>query len=202
MQEFDKILDRREKVLWTGKPRFWPFFLSITPSAVFGLFFFLIGLLVIADGLSAGNPWFILIPHFWIGVFMVFGAPIYRLLVFNHTHYAITDKRILFQGGVVGRDFEMLDFDQITNADVTVGVLDKIFGGGSGSISLASAGTFTYTRRGAILRPYTIRNIPNPYEVFKFFKKVSHDVKTDIEYPNKYRPRTNPGYRTTYRPGK
>jgi len=49
-------------------------------------------------------------------------------------------------------------------------------------------------------KPFTISNIPDPYEVFKLFKKVSHDVRTDIEYPNKLRPKTNPGYKSDYKP--
>ena len=31
-----------------------------------------------------------------------------------------------------------------------------------------------------------------------FFKKVSHDVKTDIQYPNEYRPKNNPSYQSGY----
>ena len=141
-------------------------------------------------------------PHFWVGIVLVFGIPIYQILVYKHVYYAITNKRVLFQKGLIGRDFEMVDFDQITNTEVNVGVLDKLFGGGSGSILISTAGSFTYTRRGAVQKPYTISHIDNPYEVFKFFKKVSHAVKTDIQFPNKYRPETNPGYGTDYNPNK
>ena len=143
-----------------------------------------------------------LLPHFWVGVFLLFGIPTYQILVYKHVYYAITNKRVLFQKGLIGRDFEMVDFDQITNAEVNVGLFDKLFGNNSGSILISTAGTFTYGKRGAVSRPYTIRNIENPYEVFKLFKKVSHAVKTDIQYPNKYRPKTNPGYQTGYKPGK
>jgi hypothetical protein len=31
-------------------------------------------------------------------------------------------------------------------------------------------------------------------------KKVSFDVKTDINYPNKLRPNENPGYNVDYNP--
>ncbi len=49
-----------------------------------------------------------------------------------------------------------------------------------------------------VQKPYIISNIENPYDVFKFFKKVSHAVKTDIHFPNLYRPDINPGYKTRY----
>jgi len=109
-----------------------------------------------------------------------FGIPIYQILVYKYVYYAITNKRVLFQKGLIGRDFEMVDFDQITNAEVNVGLLDKLFGGNSGSILISTAGSFTYGRYGPVQRPYTLRNIENPYDIFRFFKKVSHAVKTDI----------------------
>ena len=209
MRELDKVLDQNEKVFWEGKPKFWPFLLggSII-TIIFGLFWmvFLIPFIVIAAiNISQGGlfGWGIfLLPHFWVGIVLVFGIPIYQILVYKHVYYAITNKRVLFQKGLIGRDFEMVDFDQITNTEVDVGVLDKLFGGGSGSILISTAGSFTYTRRGAVQKPYTISHIDNPYEVFKFFKKVSHAVKTDIQFPNKYRPETNPGYGTDYNPNK
>ncbi len=141
-----------------------------------------------------------LIPHFWIGLGVVFGIPIYKILVYKRIHYAITNKRVLFQRGLIGRDFDVVDFDQITNAQVNVGILDKLFGNSSGSIMISTAGTFAHTRRGVVSRPYVISHVENPYEVFKFFKKVSHAVKTDIHFPNKYRPKSNPGYESEYNP--
>ncbi len=202
MKEIGKILDPSEKVLWEGKPRFWPFFLASLIMIPFGLIFLVAGGFFSYQGVASGNLWFIFMPHFWVGVALVFGIPIYQALVYKYIYYAITDKRVLIQKGLIGRDFEIVDFDQITNAEVRVGLADILFGKRSGSILLATAGTFTYTRQGAAQKPYTLSNIPNPYEVFKFFKKVSHDVKTDIEYPNKLRPKTNPGYNTDYSPPK
>ena len=42
MREIDKVLDEKEKVLWEGKPKFWPFLLggSIV-TTIFGLFWML-----------------------------------------------------------------------------------------------------------------------------------------------------------------
>jgi len=202
MRELDKVLDQNEKVFWEGKPKFWPFFLGGFAGAIFGIFFLVIGGIFVVQGIASGNYFFILLPHFWIGVGFVFGVPIYKALVYKHTYYAITNKRVLLQKGLIGRDFEMVDFDQITNAEVNVGLLDILFGRKSGSILISTAGSFTYTRRGPVQKPYTISNIENPYDVFKFFKKVSYAVKTDIQYPNKYRPKTNPGYGTDYNPNK
>lgn len=183
--ELDKVLDDREKILWEGKPKFWPFFLKR------------------ALGSFAAGLFIIIFPVIgWIvGPILLIGGPIYVGLVYKYMHYAITNKRVLIQKGLIWRDFEMVDYDQITNAEVNVGLFDKLFGNGSGSILISTPGTFTYTRKGGVTpTPYTLSHIPAPYEVFKFFKKVSHAVKTDITYPNKYRPKTNPGYNTEYKP--
>ncbi len=83
---------------------------------------------------------------------------------------------------------------------MTVGFLDILFGRKSGSILVSTAGTIVSTKHGPRQRPYTLSHIENPYEVFKFFKEISHAVKTDIEYPNQLRPENNPGYQTQYNP--
>ncbi len=203
MRELDKVLGTNEHVMWEGKPVFWPFFLgSSIVTTIFGMIWllFMIPFLVVAImSILQGNFWgfgILLLPHFWIGVIFAFGMPLYQYLVYKHIYYAITDKRVIFQKGLIGRDFEMVDFDQITNAEVNVNLFDKLFAKNSGSIFISTAGSFTYTRRGQVLKPYTLRNIQDPYTVFRLFKKVSHAVKTDIQYPNKLRPKTNPGYKT------
>lgn len=197
MKELDKVLNQNEKVLWEGKPSFWPFFLS---SSIYPFIFGLVWMFFLIPFIYGLSFLILFVPHFWIGIVLIVGVPIYQLLVFRHICYAITDKRVILQKGLIGRDFEIVDFDQITNAEVNVGLIDKLFGGKTGSILISTAGSFTYTRRGITQRPYTLRHIENPYDVFKFFKKVSYDVKTDIEYPNKFRPQENPGYQTDYKP--
>ena len=207
MNELDKVLDKNEKVFWDGKPKFWPFVLTgIIAIQIIGLFFLIPSIIFIIIVFSTSNTEIanlgfavFLFPQLWIGVFLVFGPLIYKTLLHKRIHYAITNKRVILQKGLIGRDFEMVDFDQITNAEVNVGIIDKLFGNGSGSILISTAGTFTYGRRGIAHKPYIISNVENPYEVFKFFKKVSHAVKTDINFHNKFRPKTNPGYDTDYK---
>lgn len=134
----------------------------------------------------------ILIPFLLVGLWMLIGYPIYKILLHKNLYYAIISKRVIIQKGVIGRDFEYIDFDHIIKAEVQIGFWDKVIGKTSGSILLSSAGSFTYTEEGQqIARPYTISNIDNPYEVFKLFKDIGHAVKTDIQFPNKYRTSQN-----------
>jgi uncharacterized membrane protein YdbT with pleckstrin-like domain len=198
MKEIDKILGAREKVLWEGNPKFLPYIFS---SLIFSIFI-LITMLIVFLPLSRGGLIFLYSPLFWGGMLFMVGFPLYSLLLYKHIHYAITNKRVIMQTGLIGRDFKMVDFDKITNAEVNVGLIDKLVGNSSGTISISTAGTFVHTKRGAKARPYALIRIADPYKVFKFFKKVSHDIKTDVHYPNKLRPKTNPGYNTGYKPKK
>ncbi|GIK83588.1 MAG: hypothetical protein BroJett025_02100 [Patescibacteria group bacterium] len=200
MNELNKILNSGEEILWEGKPAFWPFFISSFAGIIFGLIFMAAGSVPLIQGIKSGNYFMILFPHFWIGFLFVFGAPLYTALVYRHIFYMITNKRVLFQKGLIGRDFQIIDFDKVTNADVKVGLLDILFGRKSGSIQISTAGTVVYTKNGMSQRPYTLSHIADPYEVFKFFKEISHAVKSDIEYPNQFRPQNNPGYNTTFKP--
>ena len=204
MQEFANVLNKNEKTHWEGRPKFLPFLMSgAIMSMIIGLIFivFLIPMtLSIAPLMEEIGYMYVLIllPLLVPGIFFIIVAPIYQILVHRHIYYAITDKRIILQKGLIGIDFEIVDFYQVTNAEVNVGAFDKLFVGDSGSILISTAGSFTYGRHGPIQRPYVLRNIENPYAVFRFFKDVAHAVKTDIQFPNKYRPDTNPGYNTNY----
>lgn len=207
MRELDKVLDKNEKILWEGKPQFWPFLFSrSSPLVTVGVLWSGIMLIITLNALADPGPLKYIIffmPHFWIGLVLIFGPLLYNALVYKHTYYAITDKRIIIQKGWIGRDFDIIDFDQITNAEVNVGVFDKAFGGSNtGSILVSTAGSFTNIRSGAVPKPYTMSNVTKPYDVFRFFKKVTYDVKSDLQYPNTLRPTANPGYQTKYDPNK
>lgn len=125
-------------------------------------------------------------------------SPIYTFFSSIFTFYAITDKRVIIQSGIIGTDFQVVDFDKINNMDVNVGISDKLFGNNSGTISIDSGRVESTSKGGTYTVLQTMELITDPYAVFEKLKKVSHDIKTDIEYPNKLRPETNPGYNTKY----
>ncbi len=210
MREIDRILDPNEQVLWEGKPALWPYVLTGSlPSFLFGIVWFLflspflsagLFLNVAGEGMVTASVNLFLLPFVLIGLFLLFGIPLLKILGYKNLYYAITGKRIIIQSGIIGRDFSYVDFDQIASTEVQVGFWDKTIGGGSGSIAFFAQGVGEHDRRGNFTAtPHTLANIANPYDVFKFFKKLSHDVKTDIEYPNKLRPSENPGYTTEWK---
>ena len=207
MNEFDKILDEKEKVLWHGRPQFFPFLFSNLTFLLLGIFFFSFGYIqvkthpnLLSNADISGLLLLYALPS--LGVFFFFGTFIYLAFAYRITSYAITDKRVIIQSGIIGRDFQFADFDQITNAEVQINLIDKLLGKNSGTILISTPGTFEKSKYGPVSKPYRLSSISKPYEAFKFFKKVAHDIKTDINFPNKYRPKTNPGYKTDYKNSK
>ncbi len=186
MYEFDKVLNKGEKILWDGKPVFRPYFMGSIGLVIFGTIFFLAGLVVFIMAIVTKQYLLLLFPHFWIGLGIAVGVPLYRYFSYKYIAYAITNKRVLIQKGIIGRDFDFVDYDQIRNVSVDVGFFDKVFGKESGTLEIYTGAASTYI----------LENIQNPYQVTRFFSKVAYNVKTDMEYPNKYRPKKNPGYTT------
>lgn len=113
-------------------------------------------------------------------------------LVHKNTYYAITNKRLMMRSGFWGIDFVSLDYDKISDIEVTVNPVENMLG--VGTIQAFSGNT---SNRGARLYDKFI-GIEKPYEIFKRIKEVSVDVKTDWNFPNAMRPAVNPGYQTKY----
>ncbi|MEK7608024.1 MAG: PH domain-containing protein [Patescibacteria group bacterium] len=212
MNETEKILNNGETVLWEGRPQFLPYILSMFPTIIFGLIWTgLSGLFLVLSLRQSGVPWFViaLVSFFvLIGLSLLLLSPLYTLLVYKHIWYVITDKRVIFQRGLIGRDFDFADYDKVESATVNVGVVDKLFGKNSGSVAIyanrlmagrttdGNGDSHSYTRN----VPFVMLSITDPYNTFTLFKKVSHDIKTDVYYPNALRPDENKGYKTEYKP--
>lgn len=192
------ILDTDEKILWEGRPTFLPFIANGLPLLGFGILWGIMDYAFIKNSAAApGSMAAFLLPFFvlhlaplWIGIFNM----IKLFLVFNNTHYSITNKRIILRSGFWGIDFKSADYDKIMDLRVDVNPIENMFGVGSIKINTGltgNKGTPVYD---------SLTAITNPYEVFKKIKTVSVNIKTDWNYPNKLRPSENPGYNTEYKP--
>jgi len=197
----ENLLDSNEKILWQGKPELLPYmfhsyiliFVGI-PFLGFALMLTFIAMLSIVGIFMS----FFGIPFILIGASMVF-SPLLYYFTFPNIEYAITNKRIIMSGGLIGKDFKIIDHDKLQNITVNVSFIDKLFDKNTGSIKFYS-GEVVATKNGYTSHYDTFISVKDPYEVFKFVKRVSTDIKTDIEYPNKLRPDINPGYNTDYKP--
>ncbi|MBP7927991.1 PH domain-containing protein [Patescibacteria group bacterium] len=200
MDEFSKVLDPTEQVLWSGNPQFFPYMVQALFGMFSGFIFFLFG--YIAVKAQGGAPTDIL-PYIFMGIgfLIMVGGPVYSYLVYKYIMYKITDKRVLFQKGLIGRDFDIVDFDKIENLTVNVGLVDKLFGNNSGTIDvfsnrLQSRGSGRHRR--TVNVPFRLVHITDPYAVLQLIKKSSFDVKADVNFPNALRPDNNEGYNTQY----
>lgn len=204
--ELQKVLNANEKIIWEGKPNSFVYYTVTFFQSLIGIVIGAGIVFSVAPGITGiGGP-----VSMVIGILFAIAGPMYRMLVYRFIHYVVTDKRIILQSGLIGRDFEFVDYDKIQNATVDVGILDKVLMQNTGTISIDAnrmqTVTDSYTdaqgRRhsstGVRNVPFLLSHVTDPYSVFNLFKQVSFDVKADINYPNALRPAANAGYATNY----
>ncbi len=81
-----------ESVVWEGKPVEGVRFQAIDiPRTVFGLFFTGISLIFVVSSFPLG----LLLPHFWIGLYLVGGHYFFDAKARSHTSYALTQSRAI-----------------------------------------------------------------------------------------------------------
>jgi len=200
-EQFRAVKDHDEHFIWIGEPEFLPFVATGIPFLIFGLLWGMFDFAFLSGLSRAKNApsLFFIIPFFTLHSFpfwLSFFNMIRLMLVHKNTFYAITNKRLMMRSGFWGIDFNAVDYDKISDIQVTVNPLENMLGVGTIKISAGKISS-----KGNPLTDDFI-GVKNPYEVFKKIKTVMVDVKTDWNYPNKLRPDENPGYNTKYEPDK
>lgn len=198
LPKFDSIVDDDEEILWIEKPKFTPYILSGIGAGIFSLIFGIIWISImlnVPEEEGKSNKFMFIV----VGIITV-GQGVYfflrRLLSYSNTVYAYSAKRVMMRTGFIGTDFKIIDLDKISDIEVNVNFIERMFD--VGTVRFFSGRTHTNDERTSKLyESWTA--ISNPYDVFKQVKQTSTDVKADINYPNALRPETNPGYKTVYR---
>ena len=197
-KQFLAVKDNDEQFLWIGEPQFLPFVCTGIPFLIIGFAWGAIDYFGFIQHVKANQMGFA-VPFFAMHLFPFWGSilNIFRLiLVHKNTFYTITNKRVMMRSGFWGIDFNAIDYDKISDIQVTVNPLENMLGVGTVRFSAGKVSS-----KGNPLTDDFIA-VVNPYEVFKKVKTVMVDVKTDWNYPNRLRPDDNPGYRTKYDPNK
>ena len=110
--------------------------------------------------------------------------------------YYLTDRRIIIQSGFVDQQTQTIYYKDIRNADLRIGLVDKLLGVGDIYFDIGEY----HMRKGRQVADYkTFLDIENPHQVYARVQKIIMDIQTDIQFPNAYRPEENPGYNTQYR---
>jgi uncharacterized membrane protein YdbT with pleckstrin-like domain len=195
--KFRDILDRNETIIWSGTPNFWIWISSSVLALIIGMLWGIFDIVFSVSWLSHASPvmCYIFIPFILVHSVPCWGSVLYVIWLFlsyKNVVYACTDKRIIIRSGLLGIDYRIIDHDKINNIQVNVNPIEKLFGVGT----ITFYGGVMSENALPILKRF--RGIEEPYEVFRRIKEVSHDAKTDWNYPNAIRPETNPGYQTKY----
>lgn len=191
------ILFTGEELFWTGKPKKFCYVLSrfgrLLPAAILFLLFdgAFIGTMITTGALASMDfgVGFFLVVFFGFHLFPVWSC-ISKIFVSSIEHknidYAFTSHRIISRTGIVGRDFQSVNYADITNIKVDVSILERLFKCGTVVVLTASG------------QELTLNSVSDPYDVYTRINKLFIDMKTDAFYPNAFRPDTNPGYKTKY----
>lgn len=194
MNEIEKILNTNEKIIWEGTPDFRiNMLMGYIFVGGFSLFLFIFAIIsLLNDSVFTASIFFL------STIILLIFIPLSEITL-KRIRYFFTDKRIIIQSGLIGLDYSIVDYDKIQSMNVNVGLLDKLFNGNTGSIYIYS-GLMGASQYGSYSVPHMLFTIQDPYKVFEILKKLSHDIKSDIEYPNNLRPENNSGYNTEYNP--
>lgn len=196
LPEFESVKDDDEQILWTDKPKFLPYTitglgLGIGAAIFVGFYYAMTKFGKNADSNPGSFSW--LFAAFPIGLFC--WQFLNKIFSYSNTRYAYTNKRVMMRTGFIGTDFKSIDYDKISDIEVTVNIIERAFN--VGTIKFFSGRT--ETNDGTTTKLFDRwEAIQNPYEIFKQVKQISVDIKTDYHYPNALRPMTNPGYNTKY----
>lgn len=194
MNEIKDMLDDGEQILWQGKPNKKSYilsnFLKMLPIALLWLAFDSTFIVLIVQNFNEIGAFIWLFIVFFafhlMPVWIWLGNFIKSIIEIKNIEYAVTDKKIIIKSGVIATDFKIFLYSEVTGAFMRRGLIDKIFKVGDIYIN-------TTSQKGVLY------DIDAPYQVYKLVQQASNDIKSDIYYPNAFRPEDNPGYNTRYK---
>lgn len=150
----------------------------------------------IIAAIESGGPWF-LIPFMLLHLMPVWiwlGSTITAGKRWKNTNYFVTNRRIIIQGGFLAVNESSVFYKDLRNAQLRVGLLDKMFH--TGDILFDNGMVYHQKNQHMPM----LEDLADAHAVYNRIQKIILDIQTDMEYPNAYRPDTNPGYNTDYRP--
>lgn len=162
--DLERVLAPDEDLLWHGKPDRRSHVVGWLAAGIpvlifFGPFVFmfaLFGIVMVGIALEAGLLYLIggVIGAGLLTLGVVFGG-CYLLAVRAHAfaEYAVTDRRLIRFSGLVGRDYSTVDWANVEDFEVDVGLIDDRYGTGSLSAIAAGSGGITFS---SILDPYGV----------------------------------------------
>ncbi len=194
INSIEKMMNEDETILWRGRPFKKSFILSsilkFLPIVIIwvGIDVSLIVCMILFMELEW---WLLLIIGFFLLIHLM---PLWFYIANIITcfrrlkieEYAFTDKRIILKTGLLAPNIVSINYASITSLNLRIGIIEKICKVGDIYI--------VYTNGKIVLE-----DIVNPYYIYGELQRIANDIKSDIIYPNSYRPNENKGYKTSYR---
>ena len=194
------VLAAGEAILWRGKPKKSAFIASRSLTMLpFAVIWLVLDMGFISNIFGSGDMLWFMIPFFALHLMPVWiwlGSTLTAGKRWKNTMYYVTNRRIIIQSGFFAVNEKTLFYKDIRNAQLQIGLIDKI--AGTGSIVL-DEGSYDYHNR----RKHPgnkLENLEDAQNAYSRIQQTILDIQTDMEYPNAYRPENNPGYNTDYRP--
>ena len=184
------VLSHDETILWQGKPNKKSYITKLignyfSTMLITGI---ILGILFLFVYLTS----FDIISCIFFGLMgLIFLVPfilstiilIPKIVETKNIEYVVTDKKLLYKGGIIGVDYKTLLYTDVNKVTLLVGFMDKLFK--DGTISLIGNNN-----------SIKIHSISNCYDLYSKLYKIILDIQTDIKYPNALRADNNPGYNT------
>ena len=197
----ENLLTKGENVIWNGKPKRFAFIFNqcvvMFPFALLWILFdsVFIYLMIRSGAFSALNtPWFV---AFIVAFFVIHLCPVWLWVCnvttagkrWQNTEYVLTDKRIIIITGFINLNVDSVFYTDVQNVSLRHSFFDKMLGVGDIHFELHNASRVFF-------------DLTDPEDIYTQAQKIVMDIQSDIRYPNKLRPDTNPGYTTSYLPEK
>lgn len=170
-EKLRRILGEDEELDWRTKPKK-SAFLAVNIVKILGAFVlvgifgssmvFGIGMVVFGPQLGTAISGVLTIGILGIFVWLVFHA-------YDLAEFAVTSNRLIQFGGIIGRDYSTVRWEDVQDFEVDVGIIDKIFG--TGSIIARPAGAVNTGGGSMGGQGVTFNYVEDPYDVLEWLEK-------------------------------
>lgn len=111
-----------EEILWQGHPILSKLFTSSDLVMIpFSIVWCAITIPMLISGFLDGNLLFIILPHGWVGLYMLFGRYIHRFIRKQHTTYVLTNSRVLILNNLFGKHVQAFQLNRLSALEKVVG---------------------------------------------------------------------------------
>ncbi|MBP8979282.1 PH domain-containing protein [Candidatus Dojkabacteria bacterium] len=118
----------------------------------------------------------ILIPFYVIGFALIL-SPVFKIFAYEKEKYAFTDKRIIISRGVIAQNFKTIDYKNIKNSQVKIGLIDKLFSVGKILIFTGEIASTGGQNSSVYSLSDNLVGLSDPYEVYKILMSLSEEKK-------------------------